>query len=532
MAWSPRAARPPDVPACTWKEEGFVFLGSPVAGEDEPSAAFLRAGVSLGSNNAMQQHWHAAADGCVALLAKLRHAHSRRAEAGQAQGEAVLNASQLCQLMLRLCVEPKLVHLLRASPPGCLGHGPALMDATLQAAFASITELGPLQPHHLEQMSLPVQQGGCGIGALSLKHGAAFAGSWALCLAPVLARLPVADAAGIMTALQVNDRTHPVAASLLLAQDVLRTSGVSSAKLPDWGAVAKAPRRGCQHTLSAAAAVAARERLLAGLELRDAARVRSCGGDGAGQFLVCPAREGWRTELFDGAFCHAVRWRLGVPTTSAGQTCHIRCQASGGRCAPPLDPLGHHAVVCKYGGFKTFRHSRLVHELRGVLRESGAVVPAREVEVPGWQRADGTRARLDVAFAWAGRECYADVTIRHPCAAKYVRQAGAQDGAALRLAEAGKRSRYPAVAAAGLDAVEPFAVETFGRLGPNAVRLLRTARQQAAERQAPYARWAGPALHQKWLASLSCSLQQALYEASRASWGSRAPEADLSGFGR
>ena len=409
------------------------------------------------------------------------------------------------------------------------------MDATLQAAFASITELGPLQPHHLEQMSLPVQQGGCGIGALSLKHGAAFAGSWALCLAPVLARLPVADAAGIMTALQVNDRTHPVAASLLLAQDVLRTSGVSSAKLPDWGAVAKAPRRGCQHTLSAAAAVAARERLLAGLELRDAARVRSCGGDGAGQFLVCPAREGWRTELFDGAFCHAVRWRLGVPTTSAGQTCHIRCQASGGRCAQPLDPLGHHAVVCKYGGFKTFRHSRLVHELRGVLRESGAVVPAREVEVPGWQRADGTRARLDVAFAWAGRECYADVTIRHPCAAKYVRQAGAQDGAALRLAEAGKRSRYPAVAAAGLDAVEPFAVETFGRLGPNAVRLLRTARQQAAEQQAPYARWTGTALHQKWLASLSCSLQQALYEASRASWGSRAiapPEADLSGFGR
>ena len=125
--------------------------------------------------------------------------------------------------------------------------------------------------------------------------------------------------------------------------------------------------------------------------------------------------------------------------------------------------------MCKYGGFKTYPHSRLVHELRALLRESGASVPAREVEVPGWRCADGTRARLDVAFAWAGRERYADVTIRHPCADKYVRQAAVQDGAALRVAETGKRSRYPAVASAGLDAAEPFAVKTFGRLGPNAV---------------------------------------------------------------
>ena len=45
-----------------------------------------------------------------------------------------------------------------------------------------------------------------------------------------------------------------------------------------------------------------------------------------------------------------------------------------------------------------------------MLRESGAVVPAREVEV---RRADGTQARLHVTFAWAGRECYATATIRH-----------------------------------------------------------------------------------------------------------------------
>ena len=74
-----------------------------------------------------------------------------------------------------------------------------------------------------------------------------------------------------------------------------------------------------------------------------------------------------------------------------------------------------------------------------------------------------------------------DVTLRHPCAIKYVAQAALGDGAAARAAEAAKRDRYPVLAAAGLDAAIPFALETFGRLGPAGLRLLRQARQSAAE---------------------------------------------------
>ena len=131
------------------------------------------------------------------------------------------------------------------------------MDATLQAAFSSMAELGALSPTQLEQLSLPVRQGGCGVGGLSLKHSGAFASSWALCLAPVLARLPAADALSVTSALQAGDRSHPVASALLQAHDALRACGVADAKLPDWGACAVAPRRGCQHALSAAVAVAA-----------------------------------------------------------------------------------------------------------------------------------------------------------------------------------------------------------------------------------------------------------------------------------
>ena len=204
---------------------------------------------------------------------------------------------------------------------------------------------------------------------------------------------------------------------------------------------------------------------------------------------------GWRTEVLDGAFCHASRWRLGVATTSPGQTCHIRCQAAGGCCAQPFTQSCASTGVLKHTATPV-----LSTNCGHCSANPGPVCPPTRSRC---RAGAALTARGRGSFAWAGCERYADVTIRHPCADKYVRQAAVQDGAALRLAETGKRSRYPAVASAGLEAVEPLAVETFGRLGPNAVRLLRTAWQHAAEQQPVYARWAGPAMHQKWLAAIS-----------------------------
>ena len=74
----------------------------------------------------------------------------------------------------------------------------------------------------------------------------------------------------------------------------------------------------------------------------------------------------------------------------------------------------------------------------------------------------------------------------------------------------------------GLEAVVPFAVETFGRLGPSALRLLHAARQRAAERNDSFRSWAGLALHQRWLAQLSCSLARALQTVAYAMLGESA----------
>ena len=215
-----------------------------------------------------------------------------------------------------------------------------------------------------------------------------------------------------------------------------------------------------------------------------------------------------------------------------GSRCQIRNAARGGQpCGALVDTLGDHAVVCKCGGYKTTRHSRIVWTLRDILRESGAIVSPGEVPVAAWRRADGTGARLDIAFWAGGDRRYVDVTVRHPRAVKYVAQAAMQDGAAARSAESQKRARYPAIASAGLHTVLPIAVESFGLLGPGAMELLHAAHQRAIERDPALQGWAGAALYSRWLGRLSCNLQRALFDASQAMRGEvgRAGSADPPG---
>ena len=75
-----------------------------------------------------------------------------------------------------------------------------------------------------------------------------------------------------------------------------------------------------------------------------------------------------------------------------------------------------------------------------------------------------------------------DVTVRHPRALKYRAAAALADGAAAAEAERTKRIRYPALADQGLSAVRPFAIESFGRFGEEALAVLGEARHRVASR--------------------------------------------------
>ena len=136
-----------------------------------------------------------------------------------------------------------------------------------------------------------------------------------------------------------------------------------------------------------------------------------------------------------------------------------------------------------------------------------------------WDQLAAQREFIEVRLELFERGDWANLLL-HPLASKYVRQAAARDGAAAAIAADAKRQRYPALPDDGLLAVEPFCVETYGRLGVDALRLLRTARQRVAEREGGHLRgWAGTALFQRWLSLLSCELQRSLHDAALAMWG-------------
>ena len=171
------------------------------------------------------------------------------------------------------------------------------------------------------------------------------------------------------------------------------------------------------------------------------------------------------------------------------------------------------------GGYKTLLHSRIVAVLRGILRDSGAVVPDREVFVHAWGKSQGEAARLEVEFTVAGVRRYVDVVVKHPRARHVLERAACCDGAAATDGEAAKLRRYPAVPEAGLDSVLPFALETFGRFGPSALRLLRSARARVAASDRRFDGWLGHFLTTRWHAQLSCALVCGLWEAAAASFG-------------
>ena len=321
-------------------------------------------------------------------------------------------------------------------------------------------------------------------------------------------------------ALAGNSGRSSVATRLLSACRLLQTQGVPPLKLPDWDALATRSVDKAQRFFSRLCAASLFSSLLGSSDVPARARLRSCSGVGAGAFLLCLPSETDGTELADAVFTHAVRWRLGLPVCAADLFC---CRTYSGdsrrQCGCSLDRLGDHLVCCGVGGFKTFLHSRVVAVLRSVLRDSGALVPNREVFVAGWGTASGEAARLEIEFTVTGVRRYVDVVVKHPRARDVVATAADLDGAAAAKGKMAKLRRYSAVPELGLDTVLSFGVESFGRLDKSALRLLRSAKSRVEQADGRFGGWLGHSLLQRWHAQLSCALVGGLWDSAAASFG-------------
>ena len=231
-------------------------------------------------------------------------------------------------------------------------------------------------------------------------------------------------------------------------------------------------------------------------ELDEADRVdfRSCGGAGAGLYLLPPDDS---SHVMDGrTFAVSLRRRLRfsyaaratLPTSPLH--CNHRSVEDGAVCGACLDAGDLHAATCGVGGGLEFGHNAIRDWLAAWIEGFTGRSTDTEVHVPAWDvpvtdaqgqpvlddqgRPKIKRARLDVAFIdGEGRRCYVDVAVTSAAttsAQNRAKRAG-EDGAAAADMVRVKRSKYPASKAPNNPLV-PFVVEALGRLSPEAQGLL------------------------------------------------------------
>ena len=156
----------------------------------------------------------------------------------------------------------------------------------------------------------------------------------------------------------------------------------------------------------------------------------------------------------------ALRWWLGLNT-------------AGGSCCPfcpdtVLDPLGHHAVSCRHGGFVVTRHNLLRDILAGFCRRAHLSV---KVEVGyGLSRENINSRPADILVqSWdRGHPAAFDVTVTSPLTPAILNISSFYEGAPGRVAEARKHTTNDAKCQDLGWLCIPLAVETYGNWGKEA----------------------------------------------------------------
>ena len=197
-----------------------------------------------------------------------------------------------------------------------------------------------------------------------------------------------------------------------------------------------------------------------------------------------------------------------------------------------------HAATCKVGGGPLRTHNHL-RDLYAELLPSAGYSVLREQHVPGWdrqrRRRNGQwrteRAVLDLRLEAPpdAPVTYLDVVATHPCAPAHLHGASAESGYAAAQAEAAKHARYPPNGTVRGSLV-PLAVETYGRLGGEALRFLRKAAGRACRRTSALAVLGGegpPAVVGAWLERQSVALQKNHAATLKAAAGAAATWRDL-----
>jgi hypothetical protein len=158
-------------------------------------------------------------------------------------------------------------------------------------------------------------------------------------------------------------------------------------------------------------------------------------------------------------------------------------------CGTTLRPTeADHGMRCpSLAAHTTLRHDILTGILRRVVHRAGIASTQEPAlrRLPGLAGGAGTsastrvEARGDILLALPGGITIADISITHPLAIKTLAAAATTAGAAAARRDQQKRATYSRVEPNGFPFV-PFSVESYGRIGQPAMKLLHALGDEAA----------------------------------------------------
>ena len=443
---------------------------------------------------------------------------------------AQLPLQQHAWLLHYFCVVPRANHLLRQVPPSAADAATGAQDALTGDGLCQLLGQAPgsLPQEVEEQARLPRRLGGLGLRDARRTALAAYWASWADALPTLCARFPwFREGFAARLVADPGDGSAVRGVACLEELQHARSQVAQTGAAPTWEQVLAGVKPANLHTQAGpgewqhgwqAVAAAAREQqdytnLLATLPTGAQARLRSCGGAHAADWLtVAPTCD--NLHLTNAEFVFLLRFRLGLPVGVLGGRCR------GKRCRCFLDARGLHSACCMRSGRPQVRHALACSAWRIVLEEAGYRVFSERllrdtlVPVPA-----GSLKRMDLvavprargAGARRGGTLFCDVTIACPVSGRGLPKgrAAIADGVVVQGAVRQRETTYSMIAAPAF--LEVAGAEVFGRWAAGTDQLINELAYFKARDAPPLLRHGmAAAWIRRWWGILSTGYQWAL----------------------
>ena len=421
-----------------------------------------------------------------------------------------LGDAQISFLLLRVCVPPRMIHLLRNVEPRLTAPFAQQFDAILRSALGRIAQI------ELEEDSLPwlqarlrLSHGGAGFLCAEWNADIAYAASWAS-FAQNEARLKLLQEPHSLSRLEYG--TSPLALSLHEVESLLRSSGLE--KLPSiWNPLSTVATNKLQYQLYGKKVTEMRTVLLNRCSVEHLQWLTSKSTYGANRWLyVVPAAPEFVMSSMD--FVDALRYHLGLGPRAISN----REALSGKLCAcgrfvfdPQSDPFSHflHLEMCAKLGGRTRRHDSLVSLFARFCEACGHAAQVEPkslfVDVLGSIKSQ-KRGDALVPDLVNGLPTLTDVSITNPCQSRELTSTSLKPFHAANTRFRQKESKYRTLCnQAGLQFL-PLIFESTGAIHPRVIEVIADL-SAAYKDQYDAPHWTSRTPEDYWLNRFSVQLQ-------------------------